>query len=567
MRAFRTLLPVLISSTLLALAAPASAAPGDLDPAFGSNGIVTTPVGPKTDKAVSVALQSDGKIVVAGYSFNGASDDFAVARYNMNGTLDGSFGTGGIVTTSFGAGNDHAHAVAIDASGNIVVGGYTFNGTNTDFALARYNTNGTLDSTFGGNGKVSTAVGTGNDEINGLAIDASGNIVVGGQTAVGTFNEFVVARYTSTGGLDGSFGSGGEVLTDIGAGSDAANSVAIQPDGMILAGGRSNNGDRDFAIARYTTTGALDPTFGNAGVRVSDFGLGDDYINALAIQPDGKIVAAGTADNGTNTDFALARYTANGTLDPTFGGTGKVTTNIGHNDEAFGVAIQTDGKIVAAGVGGSFYFGVARYNADGTLDTSFGTNGTRFTAVSTFGSDGFALAIQPTDGNIVVVGDAYGAGYDFALARYLVGPAVPSYQPDGSIKLGKGSFVGDNIYNSAGTGESVVAGAARGTKKSFTVRIENDGSATDSITVLGAGAQKGFAVTYKRGSANITSQVLAGTFTVSGLAPGGSITITLSIAVKSTAAVGSTHSWLVGFTSTTDAAKKDGAVARVKVKA
>ena len=554
---------------IAAFAATALAAPGDLDSAFGSGGTVTTSLGVGSDKAVAVAIQLDGKLVVGGYSNNGTSDDFAIARYNTNGTLDAAFGSGGIVTTSFGGGTDHVHAIAIQGDGKIVAAGYATSSLQTDFALSRYNANGTLDTGFNTDGKVTTTIGSGNDEINGLALDGSGKIVVAGQSIVGTSNQFVVARYTAAGALDASFGSGGFTLTDIGAGSDAANAVVIDAAGKIVVGGRANNGvDRDFAIARFNANGSLDATFGNAGVRVNDLGPGDDYIDSLAIQPsDGKIVASGVANNGTNTDFAVVRYTTGGALDSSFGGTGKVLTNIGHNDEAFGVAVDADGKIVAAGTAAGFYFAGARYNADGTLDTPFGNNGVWTTAVSPWGSDGSAVAIQPSDGNIVVVGDAYTVNDDFAVARYLVGAPVASYQPDGSIKLGKGAYVGDNIYSAAGANESVLASTARGTTKRFTIKIENDGSATDSFTVLGEGAQTGFSVTYKQGTTDITSQVVAGTFAVGGLAPGAFATIKISITVKSTATVGATNSWLITLTSAADTSKLDAVTAKVKVSA
>src|SRR5437867_4129522 len=183
---------------------PASAAPGDIDSTFGTGGTVTTSVSNGSDRAAAMAIQTDGRIVIGGLSNNGTSDDFALARYNTNGTLDAAFGSGGIVTTSFGAGNDHVHGIGIQSDGKIVAAGYTTSSLQTDFALARYNADGTPDTGFGTNGKETTPIGSGDDEINGLALDGTGRIVVAGQSVVGTSNQFVVARYTTGGAVDGS---------------------------------------------------------------------------------------------------------------------------------------------------------------------------------------------------------------------------------------------------------------------------------------------------------------------------------------------------------------------------
>ncbi|MBI3648890.1 MAG: hypothetical protein HY240_09105 [Actinobacteria bacterium] len=555
-----TLLPLLIES-------PALAAAGDLDATFGSSGTVTTSVGSGDDVLVAVTVQpSDQAIVAVGYTATGSGDDWLIMRYNPNGTLDATFGSGGIVTTSFGSGTDHAHAVAIDANGKIVVAGYSDNITSHDFSIARYTSSGALDGTFGSGGTTTTSLGTGDDEINGMAIDANGKIVVAGQTVVSLKNEFALARYTTSGSLDTTFGSSGSVKTDVGAGSDAANAVAIQGNGKIVAAGRSNNGtDRDFALVRYTTDGSIDTSYGTGGIQTTAIGPADDEIQAIALDGSGDVVAAGYSDSGVDLDFALARYDTSGSLDGTFGSGGTTTTNIGHNDTAYGVAIQGDGMIVVSGTAGSSYFGVARYTTGGVLDGGFGTGGVVYTQISPFGNNGFGTALQ-ADGSIVVVGDAYGTRYDAAAARYLVAPPVPYYQPDGAIRLGKGKYVGDNAYNTTAAKQTVTAKALRGSKKTFTVRVENDGNSTDTFTVKGKGAQTGFAVKYFQGTTDVTSSVVAGTFTTSSIASGGSITLKLVITVKKTAKVGVTRSWLVSATSVTDATKKDAVKAKVRVK-
>jgi uncharacterized delta-60 repeat protein len=395
---------------------------GTLDTGFGTGGKVTTAIGTSHENAYAVAIQGDGKIVAAGYSVIGSKADFALARYNSDGGLDTGFGTGGKVTTAIGAGNDYAYAVAIQVDGKIVVAGSSNNGGNDDFALARYNIDGSLDTGFGTGGKVTTAIGSSTDCANAVAIQGDGKIVVAGKAANGSDGDFALARYNSDGSLDTGFGTGGKVTTNIGTYSDIANAVAIQGDGKIVAAGYSISSNWDFALVRYNSDGSLDTGFGTGGTVTTDIGTSSlDIANAVAIQGDGKIVAAGGANTGT-LDFALARYNSDGSLDAGFGTGGKVTTAIGTGaDLANAVAIQGDGKIVAAGKaanGGNDDFALARYNSDGSLDTGFGTGGKVTTAIGTSNDWLQAVAIQG-DGKIVVAGSSYsGSNWDFAVARY-----------------------------------------------------------------------------------------------------------------------------------------------------
>jgi uncharacterized delta-60 repeat protein len=337
-----------VAAAVCLLGVPVQAAPGDLDPSFGEGGKVTTDVGPGSEMAAAIAIQADGKIVVAGRG--GPFSDFVLARYNTDGNLDPSFGIGGQVTTDFGGNNDAASGVAIQADGKIVAAGSAAPESSCcQFALARYNTDGSLDPSFGTGGQVTTDFG-GLDEASGVAIQADGKIVVAGRG--GPSSDFALARYNADGTLDPSFGTGGQVTTDFGGFGDAANGVAIQTDGKIVAAGTG------FALARYNTDGSLDPSFGTGG-QVTTRG-GDDAFG-IAIQSDGKIVAAGFISFDFNQDFALARYNVDGSLD------GMVTTDFGDRsgDVAEAVAIQADGKIVAAGGAGPCSppckFALARY--------------------------------------------------------------------------------------------------------------------------------------------------------------------------------------------------------------
>jgi uncharacterized delta-60 repeat protein len=346
---------------------------GALDPSFGTGGKVVTAMGMEGG-AYSIARQSNGKLVMAGYYNNGSNYDFALARFDTTGALDLTFNSTGKVSTAIGSASDVAHAVAIQTDQKIVVVGYSNNGTNYDIALTRYNTNGALDATFGSGGKVVTPVGSYDDDVYGLVIQPNGKIVVAGYSFNGTTNQGVLARYLPGGTLDNTFGTNGIVLLPNGGQWDNFFSLARQSDGKLVCGGYHSPAttNRNFTILRFDTTGVLDPTFSGNGVVQTDFYGNDDEAYGVVVQPNGQIVAAGYAINGTAKNFALTRYNANGTVDNTFGSSGIVTTPLG-NPNAYGIslALQTDGKIVVAGRADgttNVDFAVARYN--GSLITS-----------------------------------------------------------------------------------------------------------------------------------------------------------------------------------------------------
>ena len=376
-------------------------APGSLDTTFGAGGIVTTP----NMAGLGTAIQADGKIVVAGT--NDSNADFTLVRYETDGTLDASFGINGIVTTAIGSGLDIGYDVAIQVDGKIVVAGFSDNGSNSDFALVRHKTDGTLDASFGTGGIVTTAIGSGSEHGYAVAIQADGKIVVAGFSENGSNTGFALVRYGTDGTLDASFGSGGIVTTAIGSGSDRGYDVAIQSDGKIVVAGYSESGSNsDFALVRYGTDGTLDASFGTGGIVTTAIGSNNDYGSSVAIQEDGKIVVAGFSNNASNDDFALVRYGTDGTLDASFGTDGKVRTVITSDDWGTAVAIQTDGKIIVAGSsfsGLSTTFAITRYKTDGTMDTSFGWGGIVTTAIGSMQDMVDSLAIQ-ADGKIVVTG-------------------------------------------------------------------------------------------------------------------------------------------------------------------
>jgi uncharacterized delta-60 repeat protein len=353
---------------------PAPVAPGDLDVSFGDTGKVTTAIGTVNDEARSVAIQSDGKILVAGNSNIASLNNFAVVRYDYDGSLDTSFNGTGKVTTKIGSGqHDAAESVAVQSDGMILVAGYTNNGTYGVFAVARYNANGNLDATFNGTGKVTTAIGGYASGGFSVAIQSDGRILVAGHSYNGADDDFALVRYNPNGSLDATFNGTGKVTTDISGNQDEGEDVAIQNDGKILVTGGAGNGtSRDFALVRYNADGSLDTTFNGTGKVITDIGGYYDGGESVAIQNDGKILVAGYSYNNPpnpSNNFALARYNADGTLDTTFHGTGSVTTHIGSfRDEGRSVAIQGDGRILVAGSSqynaGSYNFAVVRYEGD-----------------------------------------------------------------------------------------------------------------------------------------------------------------------------------------------------------
>jgi uncharacterized delta-60 repeat protein len=344
---------------------------GVLDETFGtSGGRVTTVVGSGNATADAVSIQTDGKIVAAGYSFNGADYDFAVARYNSDGSPDTAFGSAGQVVTPIGSGNDFGRAVAIQADKKIVLAGYSYNGAYYDFAVVRYATNGALDTTFGGTGRVTTSIAGAGAQAWAVSVQADKKIVAAGQAQVGTNLDFALVRYNADGTLDNSFGSLGRVVTGFGGGVAAFGlAMAIQPDGRILvAGGGNSNGVDYVALARYATNGVLDTTFGAAGWVVTQTGLVYDYAASLAVKSDGKIIVAGASQQGANYDYAVLRYTPNGSLDTSYGVGGKVLVSFGDggNDLGNAVALDQIGRAVVAG-GANNLFGVARLTSEAFL--------------------------------------------------------------------------------------------------------------------------------------------------------------------------------------------------------
>jgi len=335
-------------------------ADGKQDTGFGDGGKVSTDFGGKADDAEAVAVQSNGDIVAAGTSHGTTTgDNIALARYTPAGKLDTGFGEGGKVSTDLGTKADHANAVALQPDGKIVVAGSTQDpdpAQGENFVLVRYDANGKQDTTFGNGGKVSTDFGGKADDAEAVVIEPDGKILaVGTSHGTSTGDNIALARYTTDGKPDTGFGQDGKVSTDLGTKADHANAVALQSDGKIVVAGSTQDPDpaegENFAIVRYLPNGKQDTTFGTGGTISTDFGGKADDAAGIAVEPTGDIVAVGTSHGTTTGDnIAVARYTTDGKLDTGFGQDGRVSQNLGTNaDQGNAVVIQHDGKIVVAG--------------------------------------------------------------------------------------------------------------------------------------------------------------------------------------------------------------------------
>jgi uncharacterized delta-60 repeat protein len=412
--------PLLLLSALFT-----QAQDGALDNSFGTGGLVSTspPSGPVSPDRQKITVISGNQILQAFSVSNGTNNDFGLVRYNEDGSVDNTFGSGGWVTTDFG-GNDGATSMVVQPDGKIVLAGYSIVGGNGVFAIARYNTNGTLDNTFDGDGKATLSFGS-DDAAYALALQNDGKLVVGGRARIGTDYVFALARYNTNGTLDNTFDGDGRVTTNLGntSGVDAIYSAVVQNDGKIVVAGSSFDGISItyFGLARYNTNGSLDNTFDWDGTALTSLtGNGNDAAYAVTVQTDGKIIAAGSAFNGTNFDLGMVRYHPWGELDNSFDGDGRVLTNLAHNgnEEIYAIGQQSNGKILVAGYtdygfGSDRDFVVGRYNADGSLDGSFGSGGT---TIIDFGADDIGYSFASQGVNLVVGGTS---GTSLALARLL----------------------------------------------------------------------------------------------------------------------------------------------------
>jgi uncharacterized delta-60 repeat protein len=478
---------------LMALAAQQSlsAAPGDLDPTFGTGGKTLTNIGAGAVTGRGMVVQPDGKIVVVGATdLNNPGSDFVVTRYNANGTLDTTFDGDGKATTDFNNKSDAAFAAALQTDGRIVVAGVSgTNGTDKDFAIARYNADGSLDSSFDGDGRAITDFGNLNDEAFSVAIAATGKIVVGGTTSSRN-GDFAIARYNANGSLDATFDSDGRVSIDAFCVGNCSNtfergrSVAVSPDGKIIIGGDARTAapleSLRFAVARFLDSGALDTSFVGGQATLNSNGL--RVMTAMALQPDGKIVVVGGASPFASqppNHLVFHRFDVNGGFDSTFFDAQWTIPNAtAAAYQLNAVAVQPDGKIVAAGNHGAGFV-VVRHQANGLRDNFFGSNGVVITEMNPAATGGgaFAVGLQ-ADGKIVAAGHQQSAaGGEIAVARYSPeGCSATFASSSGGSFTRVGGSQTFNVLAPAGCSWTVVPGAGW-------VTIVSGGSGTGNGTV------------------------------------------------------------------------------------
>lgn len=436
-----------VHTTALGLAlasALAAAAPGDLDPGFGTDGKVLTSFSPASADAADVAVQADGKIVQAGTLQDAAfsNADALLVRYNVDGGLDAGFGTGGKTTVDYGEVYDGARAVKILADGKILTAGSATSANNTSrMVVSRHNADGSLDTSFGDNGLAVASFGTGAfAEGSGLAVQSDGKIVVAGRLQTGDGGDFALARFLPDGSPDTSFGKGGTVSADLGGAEQNGLGLTLQSSGKIVVAGfqkTAANGEA-IAIARFNTDGSVDGGFGQNGWVIGDFG--DQYIHAysVTVQADDAILVAGNRGQSLVQPYtetcAVVRYGKDGALDTGFGSGGIFS---GGDGACHDVAVTASGQLLVGGTGNPSDFAVYRLDAHGAPDTGFGQGGKALIGFGGAMALGRSLALTG-DGKAVISGGVYGGTNDLGLARLDAGASptpTPTPTPTGSPSL------------------------------------------------------------------------------------------------------------------------------------
>lgn len=412
------LLALVLVAAMAALAPVARAAPGDLDPTFGTAGSGSERLFPNPENTLlgAVATQPDGKVVLAGgVEGNGV----LVFRLLENGAFDPSFGGSGVVLTGAMGINAGARAVAVQPDGKIVIAGSTEVGGKAGFLVGRFLPEGQLDTGFGGgDGSVAFPVGAKNAGVRALAIGAGGRILVAGEAENTSSNNVAgVAVLTATGEPDASFSADGITTLESTAGNDRGHGIAEAPGGDIVVADENGAGaGHGFTVVKLLPDGTPDPAFGTAGFTQTPIpGSTAGRCTSIALLPDGRILAAGYGydEPGLDAKFAAVRYLGDGKLDPSFGnGTGVFTQQLGGGDDsARFVALTPSGKALLAGgsepVAGNDSPAALRLTADGALDPTFGNGGiVRRPVLAPFG-DHFEGAALDARERLIITSNAY----------------------------------------------------------------------------------------------------------------------------------------------------------------
>ncbi|MGQ9799126.1 MAG: T9SS type A sorting domain-containing protein, partial [Ignavibacterium sp.] len=324
---------------------------GEPDTAFNSTGLFT--IGNSTwEDAFASTIQSDGKILVAGRYYNGRSWDFLLIRFNEDGSLDSTFAQRGYTTKDYFGKDDRAFSIDVQSDGKILICGFAEN-LNWDFAISRFNPDGSIDSTFGERGSTVLNIGSYNDVAFSIKAQQDGKIIVCGWTYIFGSWDFALVRLNPDGSLDNTFGSNGIVTTDYNHLYNTSHSVAIQSNGKYVAAGyteKPGSTDTDILIIRYNTDGSIDHSFGNNGLVLIDYNNADDFAWVVKVDQYDKIVVGGNVTINGSKILEVARLNSNGSPDISFAENGIFITQIwGSNEECRDLLIQPDGKILLTG--------------------------------------------------------------------------------------------------------------------------------------------------------------------------------------------------------------------------
>lgn len=412
--------------------------PGSRDISFGDNGKVVTSFGLMNARITAIAEQQDHKLVVTGYAQSSGVTKILLARYEQDGKLDRSFGDTGVVFTDLGN-YAETYGVVVRPNGKIVVSGMLvlFGNGNGDVVFVQYLPDGTRDTSFGIEGVARVVVDSVNPETaRAMVLRPDGSIVAAGFRNFSNGSDIILVQIDSLGKPDGSFGVKGRTITSIASAStEYGFGLTLQPDGnCIVAGSTDHASDTTVCVlARYLPNGSLDQSFGTEGIEQTPFGTYYDAATAVTTNAPGRIIAAGTTYQDGKYDFGIAEYDSAGVLFADFGRKGKVITNLGNYDDIpSAIDIQPDGKILVSGSAGigpaESVFALVRYKPDGSLDSSFGSNGVVKTDFGNNGDNAFCMKYL-RNGKIIVAGKTLIGSLDaFALVQYHSGLATVTHR-------------------------------------------------------------------------------------------------------------------------------------------
>lgn len=430
---------------------------GSLDTSFDSDGMVSINASLRADYGTSLELLPNGKILLSGYSTSiGEEYRGLLVQLNADGSLDNTFANGGIIEKKSLYSLDYAYSSIVQTDGKIIEVGYTHNTGNADMVITRYLADGFLDPSFSNNGILTVDIAGGTDRAYGVVQQANGQLIIAGESYNGSNSDFTLVRVNNDGTVDGI------VRTAVGDGYDRIRAITQQADGKLLVAGSSQeSGFTHLTLARYSESGVLDPTFGDQGIVVSTILSSNATAFSLTLQSNGQIVVAGSTDSGLTSQVIVKRFETDGTVDNSFNGTGTFSQAIGvNNDALYSVIQQADGKLVMAGYGfGSSNddFLLVRLNTDGTLDTSFDSDGILFIDFNG-GKDKAASILQQDDGKLIISGVSEQNGIDqLVMARIeLSGMLDTSFDDDGllimasdlgnTFQFGEMSYYQGNYY-------------------------------------------------------------------------------------------------------------------------